>query len=72
MNYDTYTIVKNARLAIERAEEVTKISKIRLNNNMNNMNNNQIKEEDPIWIAIEDINCKLNFIINKLNSIKSI
>jgi hypothetical protein len=67
MNYDTYTIVKNARLAIERAEEITKITKIRLN-----INNTQIKEEDPIWMAIEDINCKLNFIINKLNSIKSI
>jgi uncharacterized protein YpuA (DUF1002 family) len=72
MNYDTYTIVKNARLAIERAEEITKITKIRLNNNNININNNQIQEENSIWIAIEDINCKLNFIINKLNSIKSI
>ena len=73
MNYDTYTIVKNARLAIERAEEITKISKIRLNNNINNnINNNKIKDEISIWNAINDINYKLDYIIDKLNSIKSI
>jgi len=69
MNYDTYTIVKNARLAIERAEEITKISKIKLNNNINN---NKIKDENLIWNAINDINYKLDYIINKLNNIKSI
>ena len=72
MNYDTYTIVKNARLAIERAEVITKISKIKLNNNK------KLKEEESqiidhtIWNAINDINCKLDYIINKLNLIKSI
>jgi hypothetical protein len=69
MNYDTYTIVKNARLAIERAEEITKISKIKLNNNINNK---KIKDEISIWNAINDINYKLDYIIDKLNNIKSI
>jgi hypothetical protein len=71
MNYDTYTIVKNARLAIERAEEITKISKIKINKKKSKEYESQIIDH-TIWSTIEDINCKLDYIINKLNSIKSI
>ena len=76
MNFDTYTVIKNARIAIERAEEMKKLvridlekqNKIKKINNTNMMNENESREMNPIiWKAIDEINYKLSYIIDKLN-----
>ena len=77
MNYDTYLVVKNARLAIERAEEMKRIvrfnieKKKEIDKNKRIENLKESRELNPlIWNAIDDINYKLNDIINKLDMLK--
>ena len=70
MNFDTYTVIKNARIAIERAEEMKKLIRIDLEkqNKTNIKNENESREMNPIiWKAIDEINYKLSYIIDKLN-----
>jgi hypothetical protein len=73
MNYDTYTVIKNAKIAIERAEEMKKLVKLDLQKEkqqkqQNKMTEKQSRDTNPIlWEAIDDINYKLNIIIDKLN-----
>ena len=77
MNYDTYLVVKNARLAIEKAEEMKRFIRLDLEKrkevDKKKGIENQIESRqlNPlIWNAIDDINYKLNDIINKLDMIK--
>jgi len=70
MNFDTYTVIKNARIAIERAEEMKKLVRIDLEkqNKTNIKNENESREMNLIiWKAIDEINYKLSYIIDKLN-----
>ena len=73
MNYDTYLVVKNARLAIERAEEMKKIVKLDLEKQKKRgiENQQESRQLNPlIWNAIDDINYKLDNILNKLDMLK--
>jgi hypothetical protein len=73
MNYDSFTVIKNAKLAIERAEKITKKSREDLQKytdkiNENRMNEKESRECNPyIWKTLDDINYKLNMIIKSLN-----
>jgi hypothetical protein len=72
MNYDTYLVVKNARLAIERAEEMKRIVRLDLEKKRGIENQKESRELNPlIWNAIDDINYKLNDILNKLDMLKA-
>ena len=70
MNYETYKVIKNARLAIERAEEIKKISKNDLEKKkicLFCMSEKESKKINPlIWNTIDEINYKLNELILKL------
>jgi hypothetical protein len=73
MNYDTYLVVKNARLAIERAEEMKRVirSDLQKQKQRGIENEKESRQLNPlIWNAIDDINYKLNNILNKLDMIK--
>jgi len=77
MNYDTYLVVKNARLAIERAEEMKKFIRLDLekkkeiDKKIGAENLKESRQLNPlIWNAIDDINYKLNDILNKLEMLK--
>jgi hypothetical protein len=66
MNYDSFTVIKNAKLAIERAEKITKKSREDLKKYK--MDEKESRECNPyIWKTLDDINYKLNMIIKSLN-----